>query len=749
MADTTRTPVFDRYEILEKIGSGGMGTVYKASDTHLDRWVALKVLPPGLQEHAETLERFKREARALARLKHASVAAVYDANVERGFPYLVMEFVEGENLENILAEKGHLSIPDIVQIGIELAEALQHIHDHRIVHRDVKTANIIIEQSGRGVLADFGIAFVASLPRISRGALGTPEYMSPEQADGKPLDGRTDIYSLGVVLYECLTGHVPFQREGASLAELTALMQHILDDPVPSLKEHRTDVPGWLAEVVASCLSKRPDQRFSCGQDLAEALRQGGQHLSKQHSNGGAKSKRDILGKSSIHGRFPPMGGSQSQQSGTLTLLSHLEPVSAVSFSPNYRHFATASVDRTIRLWDVDSGQLLDTLGPHEGNVLSVAFSPNAAYLASGDVAGNIRLWDTQKGRLMHTAEAHNALALSISFSNDNRHVASGGADGAVRIWDVKKGSLVRTLGGHVGYVLSVAYSPDGLYLASGGADGTIRLCDAKTGLLLSSLDKQKARVICVAFSPDGKLVVAGGADGTVRIWEPGTGKLKRTLRGHRAWVMSAAWSPDGQRIASGSRDHTVCVWERDSGRLLSRLDGHSGPVTSVAYSPDGRYLASSSQDTTVRLWQPKERKRSKRFAVRRFLGLMAFLLLTLGLWRGVPLLEKAWERLPVDTIFQVQQSALIETDCHFVDEPRWTLVVASPKNRPEAEQKVSQYRRDGYCAQIIPTQVRGSTHHRVAVGQFIEETQATRAHQQLADYLPPETWIVQLSATP
>jgi serine/threonine protein kinase len=275
MAETIRTPVFNRYEVREKVGSGGMGTVYKAYDTHLNRCVALKVLPPVLQEHAEALERFKREARALARLKHPGVAAVYDASVAHGFPYLVLEFVEGATLEQVLRERGPLGIEEVVRLGLDLAEALEHIHRQRIIHRDVKPSNIIIGPEGRAVLADFGIALIASLPRISHGLLGTPEYMSPEQADGRPFDGRADLYSLGVVLYECLTGSVPFERAGESLAELTALMHHILEAPLPALQERREDVPAWLAAIIERCLAKPPENRYDQAADLARALGRG------------------------------------------------------------------------------------------------------------------------------------------------------------------------------------------------------------------------------------------------------------------------------------------------------------------------------------------------------------------------------------------------------------------------------------------------------------------------------------------
>ena len=275
MPANIRTPVFDRYEVLEKIDSGGIGTVYKARDTHLERRVALKVLPPSLQERPEMLRHFSREAAALAQLKHPSVATVYDANIESGFPYLVLEFIEGQNLKHLLRKHGPLPIPDVVRIGIELAEAIDYIHQHRVIHRDVRTSNIIVDPAGRAVLADFGLALVKSLSHITGEALGTPEYMSPEQVDGKPLDGRTDQYSLGVVLYECLTGVVPFELEGEGLVKLSALIQEIMKASPPPPRTRRADVPAWLTAIIERCLAKKPEGRYGSGAALAEALRQG------------------------------------------------------------------------------------------------------------------------------------------------------------------------------------------------------------------------------------------------------------------------------------------------------------------------------------------------------------------------------------------------------------------------------------------------------------------------------------------
>ena len=273
MHETIRTPVFTRYELLEELGQGGMGAVYKARQKYVGRMVAFKVLPPALRNDAEALQRFEREASALGRLQHPNVVGVFDAGVEGGFPYLAMEYIEGKNLRQVLQEKGRLSVEAVARLGLEMADALDHIQQQGLVHRDVKPSNIILEPSGKAKLTDFGIAFAATLPRITQGAMGTPEFMSPEQADGKTLDIRSDLYSLGVVLYECLTGAVPFQRDGDSLTSLSQLLNKVLGEAAPRLQDRRPDAPAWLAEAVHRCMEKNPDDRFQTGAALAGVLR--------------------------------------------------------------------------------------------------------------------------------------------------------------------------------------------------------------------------------------------------------------------------------------------------------------------------------------------------------------------------------------------------------------------------------------------------------------------------------------------
>ncbi len=786
MAETIRTPVFQRYEVKEKIGSGGMGTVYRARDVNLDRWVALKVLPPGLQDQDEALERFRREARALARLKHPHVAAVYDAHVEHGFPYLVMEFIEGETLEQRLQRRGRLSVAEVVRLGIELADALEHIHSHRIVHRDVKTANVILGPDGRAVLADFGIALVATLPRISHGGMGTPEYMSPEQAEGRDLDGRSDLYSLGVVLYECLTGTVPFQRAGASLADLTALMQHIVATPMPDPREVATEIPDGLVEILTRCTAKRPEDRFPSGRALAEAL----QALHPAPEAGGPSASEAGVPPTDAArpaARPRPAAGTPAPATAParLSIISHPQPVVAVRFSPDGHRLATAGADRVVRLWDVPTGRLLHAIEVPDENVLSIAFSPDGLTLATGDAGGHVHLWDARTGARRNTLKGHPALVMSVAYAPDGHTLISGGADGVVRLWDARTGSLVRSLLSHRGYIMAVACAADGHRLASAGADGILHLWDPVTGELLHTREAHRTWTVALAFSPDGQLLASAGADGLLRLWEPTTGELRRTLDGTSAWIMDVAFSPDGRHLAAAGQDHRVRVWDAATGRLVQTLDSHTAPVMTVAYSPDGRCLASGSKDGTVRLWPSRPARRSHTPRLRRTLTwAAAAAVVALLVWNEVPrspgpqqagltptaATEPATPAparsrtaaspppAPADatrppsveaTLAPALQAALYGPAPLNLDADGWTLIVASRADRREAEQIAAALRAEGFRSGIVPGRAEGQPRYRVAVGHFARQPDAMQARQRLAGHrLPHATWVLRLRPT-
>jgi eukaryotic-like serine/threonine-protein kinase len=249
-----------RYGLEEVVGHGGMSTVYKAHDTLLERNVALKILHQQYNEDEDFVERFKREARSVAQLQHPNIVTVIDRGEEDGRQYIVFEYIDGENLKELVVRKGRLDVREALEIALEIARGLGFAHDHGLVHRDVKPQNVLLNGDGAAKVTDFGIARSLDVDRgvtQTGTVLGTSNYIAPEQASGQPVDAHTDVYSLGVVLYEMLTGELPFPGEHF----VAVAMKHI-QEPSPSVLDVRGDVPLRVAEMIDRALEKDPEQRF-------------------------------------------------------------------------------------------------------------------------------------------------------------------------------------------------------------------------------------------------------------------------------------------------------------------------------------------------------------------------------------------------------------------------------------------------------------------------------------------------------
>jgi serine/threonine-protein kinase len=262
----------DRYELLELVGSGGMSSVYKAHDRLLERNVALKVLHPHYGEDEEYVERFRREARAVAQLSHPNIVTVIDRGEADGHQFIVFEFVDGENLKELVQRTGPLPTRRAVELALAVAQGLAFAHQHELVHRDVKPQNVLLNGDGEAKVTDFGIARSLDVEHgvtQTGTVLGTSNYLSPEQARGEQVTPATDVYSLGVVLYELLTGDVPFPGDNF----VAVAMKHINELP-PDLLERRPDVPMRLAAAVDRALAKDPEQRFRSMDEFARELRQ-------------------------------------------------------------------------------------------------------------------------------------------------------------------------------------------------------------------------------------------------------------------------------------------------------------------------------------------------------------------------------------------------------------------------------------------------------------------------------------------
>ncbi len=285
----------------------------------------------------------------------------------------------------------------------------------------------------------------------------------------------------------------------------------------------------------------------------------------------------------------------------------HTGEVLNAAFASDGLHCASCGADKTLRLWDVHSGKLMQTISGHIGIVYDVAYSPNGKSLFSASEDRTVRMWEVDSGKEVRKFTGNTDFVNGVAVSPDGTLVAGAGQDRVVRVWDVKSGKEVKQLVGHLAGVFRVVFSPDGKHLATCSEDQTIRLWDVKTGQQKQIFQGHIGAVLGVAFSPDGKQLLSGGEDLTIRLWDLASGKELRRYLGHQATVGSVAFSPEGTRFLSASDDRTLRLWDVKTGRELHKLTGHSQAVYRIVYSPDGRWALSASLDGSVRLWGERQ----------------------------------------------------------------------------------------------------------------------------------------------
>ncbi|MFO0823889.1 MAG: serine/threonine-protein kinase [Gemmataceae bacterium] len=628
------------YEVLEVVGRGGMGIVLKAFDSKLHRVVALKVLAPILSMSALARHRFVREARAAAAVTHEHITAIHAVEDAGPYPYLVMQFLQGCNLQDQLDQSGPLPVMEVVRIGMQIALGLAAAHREGLIHRDIKPANILLENGSQRVkITDFGLAYAVDADGLMQSFLiaGTPAFMSPEQSDGRAIDCRSDLFSLGSVLYALCVGKPPFGGDTPM-----AILKRVCEDTPPPLRELNPKTPAWLEAIITKLLAKRPEDRYSSADEVATILGrcftdlQAGLEPGRKRDPERGKSRASLrrglirvgavllcvaLGwaiRSVVQNResspshvlksdVEPANSSEPRVLNPIqTLKRHTGRVRVVAYSPNGKMLATAGQDCMIRLWDTTTWQLREIPTPHLGEIIWLAFDPSGTRLATGSDANDdshVRLWDVSKLEAIGTLGGQSEGILGACWSPDGTRIAAGGWDKTLRVWEVGKGTEVFAVEGVAKrFVRGLAYSPKGDQIVTGGSGSVTQLWDANTG---QGIPSELPNDLCPTFLPTGDGIVGWDYErGRVVVCDLPSGKIRASWRAYPSLIEGLAVSPDGRFVATVGED-IARLWALEDHREVTTLVGHQGTIYTAAFSPDGTHLATGGfDDSTVRIWE-------------------------------------------------------------------------------------------------------------------------------------------------
>lgn len=615
--------IADSYRVLEVIGRGAMGVVYKARQQNLDRLVAVKMITAGAFASVDIRKRFAAEARAAASLNHPGIVTLHDWGEHDGCPYFSMEFVPCGSLADLL-KHGPVE-PSRAAHLIELAaRAIHHAHGKGILHRDLKPGNILLDANGVPKVADFGLAKAIDQSKaltLTGEILGTPGYMAPELVGSArhPAGAPSDIYSLGAVLYHLLTGRPPFQ--GASIWE--TLKQVVDADPAPP-STLNPNIPEELSIIVLKSLQKLPLARYASADDLADDLR-------RQRQGEPIRAR-----KSGLLQRFAKWSRRNRALAGSMVLLSlSLLAGSVVSLRFGVvaeRSSREAAVERS----RAESARKSEEMARENTEGLLYAANMGLAQQAweQGDYSRLTNLlqetakfphrgfewhyWHRLSRAATHTLVGHAQPVTSVAFSSDDRRLVTGGLDGTVRVWDSGSGAELAalTLADHP--IQTVAVSKTNNWFAAGDNTGWMGLWDMTDMRLRTRFALPGTDIRTMEFSPAAPLLFTAGTDNAATAWALPSADRVRTFLGHTGPILALAPSPNGQLIATASADGSVRLWDTQKADSTTRLEIQPDVAASLAFNADGSRLLAGMESGTVRIWNLTNIRQSVSFPVHR-----------------------------------------------------------------------------------------------------------------------------------
>jgi eukaryotic-like serine/threonine-protein kinase len=622
-----------RYQLLNRLGQGGMGSVYQAEDIELGkRLVAIKELSQrGLNQHEahEAEESFKHEALLLAGLMHPNLPRIYANFSESGRWYLVMDFIEGETLDDYLINKGgKLPWSELFEIATQICNVLHYLHTRPtpIIFRDLKPLNIMVTPTRQIYLIDFGIARLFK-PGQARDtiAFGSPGYAAPEQYGKAQTAPSADIYSLGAIIHQMLTGRDPSTTPFSfpSIPNIAAKLQALLDQMLILDASQRLADAEVVKQTLQSIDSTRRKYKSSTIRTPTTATTPLYTPPAQRPAPAKAAAppiKQVTPQPAPSIPRIPvPTGPLPTLGNVTCLYQGHMDVVSSLSWSPNSDQIASASYDKTIQIWDIADGHMQTFYRGHTGPIRdtpAVVWSPLGKLIASTSDKGIVQIWQIDPLRTKINYREHKNNVRAIAWSPDGTLLASTSQNN-IHIWHPGDGKTLTHFAGAYGTIFTITWSPDSTQLALGYESSIVqilRLNTHKATLEPSTLymEHHKSASVTaeamwpihkVVWSPDGQHIASASADKTIHIWDAATGKRQLTYRGHTETIYTLDWSPDSTSIVSSSADGSIQIWDAQDGTWRHTHSSRNPTVYAIAWSPNGTYIASGAH-RHIMVWQ-------------------------------------------------------------------------------------------------------------------------------------------------